>query len=150
MADDIKIREATASDVPRIVEMGKNFLMNGPYRDQLGNPDDATKFCFSMLVNTKAKIIVSESDGHVTGVFAFIVFPHYFSGELTSGEMIWYVDPECRKGGAALKLLAEAEKLSRALGSKRMQLTAPSEEVGSLYRFCGGYKKIEVCYQRSL
>ena len=147
---DIVIREAKAEDIETVVAMGQAFLLAGPYKDQISNPEEATKYAFSMLKNINARILVAEEDGVVVGVFAFVVFPHYFSGELTSGEMIWYVRPESRKGGVALKLLAEGERISRELGVKRMQLTAPSEEIGKLYRYCGGYTKLEVSYQRVL
>jgi L-amino acid N-acyltransferase YncA len=146
----IAIREAQPSDVEKIVEMGRSFLLTGPYKDQLDNPEQATKLALSMMQDGSGHVLVSEEDGEVTGVFAFLVYPHYFTGQLTSMELIWYVSPEARKGGTALKLLAEAERIARNCGVKRMQLTAPTEEVGRLYRFCGGYKQIEVSYERAL
>jgi hypothetical protein len=144
------VREATPEDVGKIVDMGRNFLLSGPYKEQVDNPEQATKLAFAMLQNGNGKVLVSEEDGVVTGVFAFLMYPHYFTGQLTGMELIWYVTPEARKGGTALKLLAEAEKISRTCGVKRMQLTAPTEEVGKLYRFCGGYRQLEVSYERVL
>ncbi len=144
----MQVREAKAEDIPVIVAMGREFLKTGPYSDQLDNPSQAKDIAELVLKN--GHILVSESDGSVNGMFAFIVFPHYYTGELTAGEMIWYVKPESRAGGVALRLLAEAEKMCRSIGVKRMQLTAPSEEVGKLYKYCGGYKKMEVTYQRVL
>ncbi len=147
MTDPV-IREAAASDLPFVVEMGREFLKSGPYRDQADNPEQAA--IIAETVRNNGHILVSEDESGITGVFAFIVFPHYYTGELTAGEMIWYVRPEKRSGGIALHLLAMAEKISRAEGVKRMQLTAPSEEIGKLYKYCGGYRKMEVTYQRAL
>lgn len=147
----MEVRKAEPQDIPRIVELGRRFLLEGPYKDQLkDNPEEATAFAFAVMNHLNGKILVSHGDHGVNGVFCFIVNPHYFSGEMTAMELIWYVEPESRPGGIALKLLAEAENWARELGVKRMQLTAPTEEVGKLYRYCGGYKKIEVTYQRTL
>ncbi len=150
MVTEATIRQAIVTDIPMVVTMGMKFLSNGPYKDQIGNPKKATQLAFAMLQSTGGQIIILEEEGKVVGMFAFIVTPHYFSGELTAQELIWYVEPESRKGGAALKLLAEAERISRSLGVKRMQLTAPTEELGKLYKYCGGYTRLEVTYQRVL
>jgi len=145
------VRKAVNEDLPRIVEMGRRFLLEGPYHDQLkDNPDKALEFAFAVMNKMGGRILVSEGDHGVNGVFAFTVSPHVLSGELTAMELIWYVEPEARAGGIALQLLAEAEKWARESGVELFQLTAPSEEVGNLYRYCGGYKKIEVTYQRKL
>jgi len=145
------VRNAAESDLPRVAELGRRFLLEGPYRDELAdNPEKALEMAKQILSNTNGRILVAENEGRVIGAFSFFAYPHLFSGEFTAVELIWYVEPEHRAGGIALRLLAEAEKQAKELGCVRMQLTAPSEEVGKLYRYCGGYKKIEVCYQRKL
>jgi GNAT superfamily N-acetyltransferase len=83
------------------------------------------------------------------GLLGFIVFPHYFSRELTAGELMWYVEPEFRQSFTALALLRKAEQMARAMGAKRMQFTAPTVEVGKAYEALG-YKQIEVSYQKEL
>lgn len=151
MTEEMTIRPAKESDIPRIVELGRQFLINGPYNQQVeDNPEKAAEFAFSVLHKLKGYILVSEGENGVNGVFSFIITPHYFSGELVATELIWYVEPSARKGGTGTRLLGIAERVARALGAKRMQLTAPTEEVGNLYKYCGGYKKIEVSYQRTL
>lgn len=149
MVDSI-VREAALPDVRAIVDMGTKFLKEGPYNEQIESDEQAAKLAASVLSSPNGKILVSEGDGKVNGVFAFIVYPHYFTGEMTALELIWYVEPEARAGGIAVKLLAKAEEMARGFGVKRMQLTAPTEDVGKLYKYCGGYKKLEVTYQRVL
>lgn len=154
MVTELTVREAVGEDLPAIVSMGKKFLASGPYKDQISSPDNAMSLALAVLKNVNGHIFVADDGtGPKTGpkgVFAFIVFPHYFSGELTAAELIWYVEPEYRQGGVALKLLAAAEKYAKDLGAVRMQLTAPTEELGKLYKYCGGYAKVEVGYQRRL
>lgn len=148
---EMTVREARIEDLEKIVEMARRFLHEGPYATELAdNPEHALAFTRAFLNIPNASLLVADCEGVAVGVFGLMVYPHLFSGETTGVELIWYVEPEHRPGGIALKLLAEAEKIAREKGCKRMQLTAPSEEIGNLYKYCGGYKKVEVCYQRKL
>lgn len=143
------IRAATCDDIPRIVELGSRSIWEGPYKDQLeDNPSVTRELTEKLLTLENAKVLVSESDGVINGLFAFILFPHYFSGQLTAGEMIWYVIPEAR-GQASLELLWAAEKLAFEMGAKRMQLTAPTEQVGKIYERIK-YVQVECTYQAKL
>lgn len=142
------IRLAGDADVARVIEMGRRFLHEGPYRDQLADvPEVPTRLLAFLVTTDKCKVLVAEEDGKLNGVIAFIISPHYFSGELIACEMIWYVEPEHRKGGVAMRLFWEAEKLAKSMGAKRMQFTAPTDAVAGVYaRF--GYKQIEVTFQK--
>lgn len=144
------IREAIEADIPEILKLGSRSLLEGPYKDQIkGNPEHAAKLALSILTKGKGRILLSTLDDTITGLLAFILFDHYFSGELTAGEVMWYVIPEARPGGIALKLLWHAEALAKSLGALRMQFTAPTVQVGNIYkRF--GYHQIEVSYQKEL
>ena len=144
------IREATPKDLPRIVEMGSRSLLEGPYRDQIAdNPEESAKLALQVMNSQKGKVLVAEESGEVIGLLGFVIFPHYFSGEITAGELMWYVEPEFRKSFTALALLRRAESLARAAGAKRMQFTAPTAAVGDAYKALG-YQPIEVSYQKEL
>ncbi len=144
------IRPACSEDADRIIEMGSRSIHIGPYREDLVDNPQVTLRLYKLLIdNPQARIIVSESEGKVTGLFAFIIFPHYYSGEITAGEIIWYVEPEYRVGGIGLKLLREAERLAREAGAVRIQLTAPTEALSAMYKRCG-YHQVEVSFQRKL
>jgi GNAT superfamily N-acetyltransferase len=142
------IREATVDDIPRIQEMGSRSLREGPYKELVGdNPEQTAKLALDVL--KKGMILVAEQDGQLIGLLGFIVFPHYFSGELTAGEVMWYVEPEFRQSWTALALLRAAERMARSFGAKYMQFTAPTAEVGRAYEALH-YKQIEVSYQKAL
>ena len=149
----MKIREALNEDVSRIVEMGSRSLVEGPYREHLADrPDITAALAKKLLMETeRAEILVAESESKLIGLFAFIVFSHYYSGESVAGEMIWYVEPEARKGSnAALELLWAAEAKARSLGAKKMQLTAPTDEIAAMYAKLRGYHKVETAFQRAI
>lgn len=143
------IREASPSDAPRIIEMGRKFLHEGPYRDQLeDNPEQVHKLIDWLFTQPAAKILVYEDEWEVQGVLCFVLFPHYFSGELCANELIWYVE-EGHRGKGSLELLWAAETLAYQMGAVRMQLTAPTPEVGEIYKRCK-YALVEVGYQAKL
>jgi GNAT superfamily N-acetyltransferase len=145
------IRPATPSDVPDIVRMGSQSLKDGPYAGMLKDtPEQSAKLAMSVIGGVSGKILLYENDnGKVAGLLGFIIFPHYFTQEPTATEVMWYVEPEERKEGGAIKLLWEAEKQAKEMGATRMGFSAPNEEVGKLYeRF--GYHKLEVTYMKEL
>ena len=143
------IREAQESDIPRIVEMGSRSLKEGPYKDQVGDNPDITKQLAWDVISQKGRVLIALEDGKIIGLLAFILFPHYFSSELTAGELMWYVLPEYRKSFTAIALLRAAERMARELGAKRMQFTAPTDEVAAAYARLG-YSQIEVSFQKEL
>lgn len=142
------IREAVEADIPRITEMGSRSLREGAYKDLVADkPEQTGKLALEVM--QKGFILVSEEDGKLTGLLAFIIFPHYFSAELTAGEVMWYVEPEYRKSFTAVCLLRAAERMARGFGAKYMQFTAPTADVGKAYEAMH-YKQVEVSFQKAL
>ena len=144
------IREATPADIPRIVEMGRRFMAESTYSQHLAeNPEQMRVFAEQIIANPKGMILVSEKDGNLTGMLALYLFPHYFSGEPIAGEVIWWVDPEARAGSTGLKLMRKAEEIAVKMGAKKMQMVAPTERIGELYKHLG-YREVESTFQRNL
>lgn len=140
------IRRATHEDIPRIVEMGGQFIettfpaamtFNGPaiaiLAQQLMDGEDGTVF-------------VAEHDHRVSGMIALIMMRQPMSDELLAVELVWWVETHGRDG---LQLLAEAEHWGRSKGATRLQMIAPSERVCQLYERLG-FRKVEVAYIRAL
>lgn len=145
------IRAATTEDVPDIVRLGSQSLVDGPYAGMLKDtPEQSAKLAIEVIGKSNGRILLYQNDaGRVAGLLGFLVFPHYFTQEPTATEVMWYVAPQERKEGGAIKLLWEAEKQAKEMGATRMGFSAPNEEVGKLYeRF--GYRKLEVTYMKEL
>lgn len=147
----MSIRDALPSDIPRIVELGSQSLVDGPYAGLIKDtPEQSARLAVQVIENTGGRILLySNDDGKVVGLLGFIISPHYFTGELTANEIMWYVEPSERKGGAGIKLLWAAEQAAKEMKAKYMGFTAPTADVSALYqRF--GYSLLEVAYLKQL
>jgi GNAT superfamily N-acetyltransferase len=144
----MSVRTATKNDLPRIIELGSRSLVDGPYAGIIQNkPDCAREFAERVL--NGGTILLGEENEKTVGLLGFIVTPHHFSGQLYASELMWYVEPEHRKGGIGLQLLWEAERRAKKQGAETMIFSAPNDSVAALYkRF--GYEQLEVSYRKVL
>lgn len=142
------IRRATEDDMPRLLAMGKRFAAETDYRRFMEvDPARLAGTIFDLLNNPDGAVFVSGNDATITGMIALLLFEHPFSGERTVFELVWWVDPESR--GDGVRLLRAAEEWGRESGVRKMQMVAPNDRVGALYRRLG-YEAVETSYQRSL
>lgn len=142
------IRDATIDDVPRLVEMGRRFWADSPYRLTLTeNPAQMATIAERLVTQADGVVLVAATPFGLVGMLGLLLFAHHLSAELVAGEVFWYVEPEHR--GAGLRLLKQAEEWARAHGARRLQMIAPDTRVGQVYaRF--GYTPVEVAYQKDL
>lgn len=149
------IREATMADLPQVLTLALESLEFGPYKEIVKrNPTQAKQLATQLIAEDNGTVLVSEDNGKINGLFGFVVFPHFYSGEMTAGELIWYVTPDARLlqsfgDGIAFQLLDAGEERAAEMGAKAMQLGAPTEGVGKIYQR-RGYAPIEVTYRREL
>jgi N-acetylglutamate synthase-like GNAT family acetyltransferase len=142
------IREATESDVPRLVDMGLTFVRLY-YADVLQeNPEQLEATIRGLLTNEQARILVAENGNGVEGMISFMVSPHPFSGEMDALELAWWVEPEAR-GTVGLKLLREAGQAATRMGAKRLVMISPNRTIDTLYGKLG-YRELERVFQRTL
>jgi len=128
--------------------MGRRFVEETPYRSIMAQDDDAVRACMTGLLTTpEAGLFVAENAGLVVGMIAVLVFGHPLSGERIASELFWWVEPEHRGGG--IRLMKRAETWAQRRGAVKMQMIAPTEQVGRVYEALG-YTRIEEVYQRAL
>lgn len=143
------IREATAEDVPDLVEMGLRFRAH-VYRDTLAENRERLEALALEMVSTPDRVVfVAEEDRtqRLCGMLGIVVFGHPMSGERQATEVFWWVEPEYR--GVGIRLLRVGERWAQMRGAVTMQMVAPSESagVGRLYERLG-YREIERAFQR--
>lgn len=149
------IRDAIEADIPRVLEMSRRFLAEGPYRDDITDNEELTNALALRLVQSPdSRVLVSDEGGELTGLVVMLVYPHYFSGEKTAGELIWYVEPEHRQSWAGIALARAAERVAREMGATTIQFTAPATasadpNVAKMYELLG-FHAVETTYSRRL
>jgi GNAT superfamily N-acetyltransferase len=142
------IREATAADVPRLVEMGRRFRAESAYALRLAdNPAQMATMAEYLIASDNGLVLVVERDGLLVGMIGVLVFPHPLSGALTAGEVVFWVEPEHR--GYGVRLMRRAEQWAIARGATTMQMVSPTPEVGQFYARLG-YHALEVAYEKEL
>lgn len=144
------IRRAAERDIPGIVEMGMEFHDTSEYKDYLKvSPLAISALATNLLAKPESEscILVLEKGNQLLGMIALLAFTHPFTGELTAGELVWWVSPEVR--GYGVRLLRAAEKWARSAGAKYLQMVAPNEHVAHFYERLG-YRLIESNYQSPL
>lgn len=144
------IREATAADIPRVLEMGSRSLKQGPYKGLIEDVPAATeRLASSVIESGKGKILVAEEDSQLVGLLGYIIFDHYFTGKPTAAEVMWWVEPEFRASMIGIMLFRRMVRELASLRPIRMQFTAPTEEVAKAYESLG-MKALEVGYYKDL
>lgn len=142
------IRTATLVDVPRLVQMGVDFMNESQYGFHLTTSASAIEALNRMLIEAPhGEVFVSEQDGEITGMIGVIATHHPHSGDTVMSELFWYVRPGAR--GFGVRLLRHAESWARAHGIAKSLVVAPNEAVERLYERMN-YQRLEVQYIRTL
>lgn len=145
----IVVREAVESDIPRVVEMGRDFLTSTKYAQFTCFNSDAMAAVARLLINDENKVLfVAEKDGAVVGMLGLMLYPHPLSGEPFVGELCWWVEPSSR-GRIGMMLLVRGERWAKDSGAFAYQMIAPTPEVASMYERLG-FTPVEVSYYKRL
>ena len=146
----IRFRKADAFDVPRLVEMLREFVTSTKYRKFVGESAEALEtFLQSLLANPDAAVFVAHRDEQVIGMIGVLAYAHPMSGERCAGELFWWLDTNDR--GAGGWLLRRAERWARAAGATNLQMIAPSDNprVAEMYETLG-YEEVERAFHKRL
>lgn len=144
------IRPATVADIPRIVEMGRQFIADTSYRGGIAdNPDRLARTAARLIEGDDSALFVADTGAAVVGMIGVYTYTHPYSDELFATELFWWMDPEHR--GAGLRLLKHAEAWARWRGATALQVVAPrsNDRLGVLYERLG-FTRVETHYQRDL
>ena len=145
----MRIREATAEDVDRLVEMGCAFLEASAYAGRIRkNPAQMAALIEQLIGMETGAVLVAERHAEPVGMIGLIVYPHSISGDLTGAELFWWVNPEAR-GRTGIALLRAAERWAKDRGAQQMLMIAPNKDVEQLYAALQ-YTPLEVTYERTL
>ncbi len=142
------VRAATLLDVPRIVEMGAEFLRDSDYRaTYIENPQQVDALARHIITSEHGVVFLVERASRVVGMIALIAYDHFISGQRVVGEVVYWVEAASR--GLGLRLLRQAEAWAKAEHAVTIQMISPSPRVDALYTRLG-YAPVERTFQRAL
>jgi len=144
-----EIGPANHGDTTRIVEMLSVFLHVSAYKDFLSYEPDRIRGIVDRLISgPDSAVFVARRNSRLVGVIGVWVHEHPLSGDRVAAELFWWVDTNAR-GKLGLRLLNAAEAWAKEREATAMQMIAPTERVGRVYRR-RRYAPLETIYQRAL
>lgn len=152
----MRIRQATAEDLPRLIEMAQRFIERRAYEPFFTADVPAFERLAAWLFEQGAVLVIEHPGSwcvrpRIVGMLAVGVVEHaLMAGAYAEGLAFW-VDPEHRASDAAYQLLRSAEEWARLKGCFVLKVGAPagSPRLGTFYEQLG-YLSIETVYQKTL
>lgn len=142
------IREAVTADIPRLVEMGLQFIRESRYQAFVReNPAQIAVLASALIDGREHTMLVAERDGRIVGMLGLHTSPHVISGDRVAGEVVFWVDPSAK--GVGIRLMHAAERWAANHGAIAIQMVSPTEKTDTLYERCG-YAAVERAFQKTL
>lgn len=118
------IREATAADVPKILELYRQLALNPAEREALqANPEHGEKAFREMAALEGYHLLVAELDGQVVGTTVLAVLPGLAHGISHWGVVeFMVVDEAHRSRGIGRALIDRATEIAQAAGCYKIML----------------------------
>lgn len=144
-----RVRLATADDREAVLRLAIRFMGESHYaRLMQPNVEALDTLIAFLLTSDNGALFVLDVGGQVAGMVGMTVVPNHLSGELQGSEVAFYVEPDYRRGRAALRLLDAAEQWAVDQGARALQMIAPPGSMaGTLYER-RGYQVLETVWTR--
>ena len=137
------VRQGTAGDVARFVELGLRFYAEEGHRD--ASAHQLARFAISHLQDEDRVFLVAGEP--VAAVLCGVMAPHYLTGEPTAFKTAWYALPAARGLGAYL--LRAFESWAKTKGARRLIVAGRQERTLTLLSRLG-YAPLETVYAKDL
>lgn len=148
------LKVADLSDLSDIKRMALLFKANSPYADQVCDESKVEETLIGLIQGDKTSslILVAIEDGKTVGMLACLAAEFIFSREKYATELLWWVDPEHRRGPG--KELQEAFTFwANKVGCKYINMSLlenkDTSKMKRIYKKLG-YKLMEQCWLKEL
>lgn len=145
------IRDATQDDIPRLVEMGRQFFSVSGYPGFAEFDESSFRETLGKLMDgDDGTVLIADLDGRTVGMVGVFLFPFWFNRHhTTSTELFWW----CEGKGMGMELFKVGEAWAKDHGAKTMHMAALEalrpDVLGALYRRVG-YHAHERAYLKRL
>lgn len=136
-------RPCIREDFESMLEMAKQMHQESPVYKDL--PLDLNKLLelgeMSLLYPDSITLLVSETDGVLTGMLGAVATQEYFGPAITTCDLFLYVRPDKRGSLASFRLIKKYVKWAESLHATRISLGITTgillEETGKLFEAAG-------------
>ena len=106
------IRPAKFVDIPILMRMGHDFYNVTNFAEIAPLCDETIREFFEALIEKEEHVfLVLEAPEGIAGFTIALVFQAWFNRNVTMAqELLWWIEPDHRKQGAGIELLAELER----------------------------------------
>ena len=147
----MRIRLATSADRTDMVRMGLQFIAESGYRGLLTPNPLAQEACVETLIEQGGAWVLETDGGLVVGMLGIALVHLPVSLELAGSELMWWIDPQWRRGTWGMRLYKIGEQWARDKGAVWLQMLQPfgNPRVGEFYRR-QGHMPVETVWQKRL
>ena len=135
------IRQIEHRDISTLLALGKEMHQEGHFKHTDYDLTKVTHLFTSIIEDDDKCCFIVEKDGKIIGFFMGYITEYYFGKDLTSYDLLLYVDQKHRGGRTGIKLLQCYIKWAKSWGVKDIRLgdsaEIDSEAVGRLFKFMG-------------
>jgi len=147
------LRFASVSDRDAIFRMLSSFHAVSPFTGRIDSDKVYAEIDAFIEGDNTERLLLLSVDGldRPVGLIALAAVPFLFNHDKTVAELVFWVDPEARRGRRAVRLIEAAEYWSKKIGASRIVLShlSGSESVGKMYTKLG-YSQFETGYEKCL
>lgn len=149
-----RVRRAEHSDVGKMVAFGREFWHQTSYYQQGVEYDEEQCSALTHHLIDEGIVLLAESNNRPVALLLMVVGAMPFNPlAVVATELVYYVDPEHRKGGLGFKILKQAEKLAESKGVKYISMihmdSVTPERAEAVYKRMG-YHKTETLFSKEL
>jgi GNAT superfamily N-acetyltransferase len=146
----MKIRLGTLDDLEALLQLGMQFATETAHaRWTHAKPEVIREKLYPILEGAGTAFVAELEDGSIVGMLVVVTMQSYFSGEIVSEELVWWVQPEHRTGRAGYKLVRAFEEWASVNGVDVLKLASPYGSGIATFLQHRGYTPVEVvCLKR--
>lgn len=151
----LRLKIASVEDREDLERMAKAFHSMSPYRDQEYNREKVLTVIDGILSAPReaAVCLVLLDDDKPVGMIAGLIAPCFFNWGVTATELVWWLEPEYRRGSAGLWLEDGFEGWAKHIGCKYVSMVALEDGMAKLlgrHYTRRGYTKTENTYVKEI
>lgn len=147
------LRHATLNDIPYCIELAKKLAKGSPIEAIDINVKKVREKLEAFIINAGRDFLclVSYDGDKVVGVIAAYAFEPLFSDDKIACEVLWYLEPEYRKGRRGIDMMKAYEYWANMVGCKVVQygwLASSPEGMKKLYELTGAELSEQIYYKK--